>query len=236
VKPTRYLRLTKASLEARLHGQRLVHFLHIGKNAGTALKAALTDVPTGNLRVVMHPHGVRMVDLPHGDSFFFIVRDPIARFQSGFLARQRHDQPRFYSEWTEAEERAFNRFSTPAELGFALTGSVADRAAAEEALRSIEHVRSSYWDWFGSPRAFHRREKRILWIGFQESLAAQLPLLGERLGIGELVLPSGVAANESVKDAEELPDGARAALEVWYHREYEFVALCREAAERLALS
>jgi hypothetical protein len=213
-----------------------VHFLHIGKNAGTAVKAALADMPSGNLRVVMHTHGVRMIDLPHGDKFFFVVRDPVARFVSGFTARQRNDLPRWFSEWSAGEARAFNRFSTPAELGLALAGSEAERSAAVDAMQSIEHVRTSYWYWFHSERAFRRREHNVLWIGFQETFSEQLPHLGERLGVPDIVLPTGVAANQSGSEVDELPESARAALAEWYRRDYEFLALCRETADRLALS
>jgi Sulfotransferase family len=219
-----------------MRGRRTAHFLHIGKSAGTAMKRALQDAPEPSLyRVVVHTHGVRMVDVPRIDELFFIVRDPIDRFVSGFDSRLRKGEPRFHIPWNEAEARAFADFPSPVELGLALAGRGAERARAELAMRSIGHVRSSYWDWFGSPRAFRRRENDILWIGFVEGLDEQMPELARRLGLPALELPSDdVTAHRSAKkDKLELPAQARDALAAWYRRDYEFLDLCRDLAARI---
>jgi hypothetical protein len=235
VRPTRYLRFSAQSLGARIRGRRTAHFLHIGKTAGTALKRALRDAPAPrSYRVVVHTHGVHMVDIPRGDKFFFIVRDPVDRFVSGFHSRLRQGAPRFHVPWTPAEARAFSEFSTPAELGSALAGSGKERAAAELAMRSIEHVRTSYWDWFGSADALRRRERDVLWIGFVEGLDGQMPELASQLGLDSLELPSDdVAAHRSTDGSDRsLPPEARDALTVWYRPDYEFLELCRELALR----
>ena len=234
MRPTRYLRLSSQSLGIRLHGRRPVHLLHIGKCAGTALKQALIDAPEPQkYQVVGHTHGVRMEDLPHPDEFFFVVRDPVDRFVSAFVSRQREDAPRFRAPWSPAEAIAFSNFDSPAELGLALADSGTRRADAVESMNSIEHLRTSYWYWFANPAALRRNTRRILWIGLQDSLDAQIPVLAERLGLDSLVLPSdGAAANRS-SGAGELPPAARAALTEWYRRDYECLELCREIAARL---
>jgi len=236
VRPTRYLRLTTSNLAARIRGRRSAHFLHVGKSAGTALKQALHDAPPSTrYRVVVHTHGVRMLDLPRGDEFFFIVRDPVDRFVSGFNSRLRKGEPRFHVPWAEAEARAFAAFATPAALGVALAGSGAERTEAEMAMRGIGHVKSSYWDWFGTPAAIRSRERDILWIGFVEDLDSRMPDLARRLGVPALELPSdAVAAHRSMPSRDSaLPDEARDALAEWYRREYEFLDLCRELATRI---
>jgi hypothetical protein len=175
-----------------------------------------------------------MVDIPRGDRFFFIVRDPVDRYVSGFHSRLRQGAPRYHVPWTPAEARAFSEFSTPAELGSALAGTGKERAAAELAMRSIEHVRTSYWDWFGSPDALQRRERDALWIGFVDGLDAQMPALASRLGLDSLALPADDVAAHRSTDATDrsLPPEAREALTAWYQRDYEFLELCRELAKR----
>lgn len=75
-----------------------LHFVHVGKTGGTAIKQALLShrlayrhernahkLPAGPYgRIHLHKHRFRLGDVPPGDFVFFCVRDPIARFVSGF--------------------------------------------------------------------------------------------------------------------------------------------------------
>jgi hypothetical protein len=231
----RQARFALVSLNARVHHRRVAHFLHIGKNAGTALKRALREAPDSEqYQLALHTHGVRMTDLPRGDKFFFIVRDPVDRFTSAFYSRLRQGAPRFHQPWTEAEARAFARFRDAASLAAALADDGEPHDAAVDAMHSIEHVRTSYWDWFGDPSAFERRSPDVLWIGFTEHLDGQLPDLAARLGLGALALPSDeTAAHRGTNRDVVLPAEARDALTAWYARDYDFVARCRDLSVRL---
>jgi hypothetical protein len=218
-------------MKLRLQGDEPVHFLHVGKCAGTALKEALkSDPPPPPIRVRMHSHGVRMMDVPHSDAFFFIVRDPVDRFVSGFMARRNRDTGRYREPWSPAETRAFERFPSPNAVGVALSAGGARRDEAVEALRSIAHVRTSYWDWFGNERAVRRRASKILWIGFQEGLEDDIPLLASRLGLTEIRLPADPTRANRSEATVEVSTEARNALAAWYRRDYDFVALCRDLA------
>jgi hypothetical protein len=200
------------------------------------MKQALHDAPAPTrYDVVVHTHGVRMVDIPWRDQFFFIVRDPIDRFVSGFDSRLRQGAPRFHEPWTPDEGRAFERFPSAVDLGLALAAHGSERIDAEQAMHSIGHVKTSYWDWFASPAAIRRRERDILWIGFVEELDAEIPALAKRLGLPGLELPSdAVAAHRSTSTGKPaLPPEAREALALWYREDYEFVDLCRELAVRI---
>ena len=42
-----------------------------------------------------------------GDEVVVILRDPVARFVSGFNSRQRQGMPKHFNAWKPAEERAF---------------------------------------------------------------------------------------------------------------------------------
>jgi hypothetical protein len=211
------------------------HFLHIGKTAGSAVRSALLPHrAAGAYKVTFHPHNVTLRDIPATDAFFFIVRDPIARYVSGFYGRQRQGKPRYDHPWSEFEREVFTRFGSANDLGEALgSPDPAIRAFAERAMRHIGHVRRSYWDWFVDEPTFRARADRILFIGFQETLAEDFPALLEALGLDPRIgLPTDdVKAHRSPDSADRhLSAEARAALRDWYAADYEFVAICRELA------
>ena len=126
-------------------GRPIVHFLHVRKTGGNAINAALAPHRTsGTFRIELHSHSTTMNDVPVGTPFFFVVRDPVDRYVSGFYSRQRQGQPRNSQPWTPLEAIAFERFSTANELAEAIGRD----PQADAAMASIGHVRSSYWDWF----------------------------------------------------------------------------------------
>jgi hypothetical protein len=233
VRPTRRARLALRSRLLRRDGRPVAHFIHVEKAGGTAIKAALRAAGDDRAayHVVRHTHGVRMQDLPRADCFFFVVRDPLERFVSGFLDRQRCGRPRYDRPWTSEEARAFARFRTPDELGRALGSDGADRVAAVEAMRTIEHVRRPLTYWLGGVDALARRLDRVLYIGVQDTLDRTVPLLAERLGLPGLVLPTDpVAANRATGGERHLSEAAVAALTAWYRDDVELVAYCRSVA------
>ena len=130
-----------------LQGKQFIHMLHIGKTGGTAVKAALQKHPVTRRYVIFpHPHRVRLRDIPEGEQVVFFLRDPITRFVSGFYSRQRQGRPRIFSPWSAAEAEAFGIFHSPNELALALSSaSRENKAAAERAMRGIQHIR----DFFG---------------------------------------------------------------------------------------
>ena len=160
-----------------------VHFVHVGKTGGTAIKRALTnrrlaywneeradrvpETPFGRIR--LHNHDFTMTEVPPGDHVFFCVRDPIARFLSGFYSRLTKGQPRYYFEWTEAEREAFEAFPTPQKLATALASDDAgERGLAQSAMRHIRHL--GFMDKnIGTPRQLRARLGQILFIARQET-------------------------------------------------------------------
>ena len=133
---------------SRILGRRVVHFIHVGKTGGTALKAALEKHKrTAGYHILLHDHHFVFRMVPPGDSVFFFLRHPLSRFISGFYSRQREGKPRHYYPWRAGEEKAFAKFKTPNELALALSSPHANpRAAAWQAMRSIQHVRDTYYE------------------------------------------------------------------------------------------
>jgi hypothetical protein len=220
--------LTRAAAQVRITLDRRprAHFLHIGKTAGTAVKVALKHAPgQARYRVVLHTHGDHLDAIPETDHFFFCVRDPISRFVSGFLSRQRQGLPRFHIPWTEDEAEAFARFDSPVALAVSLSAGGREQQHAETAMRTIYHVRDSYWKWFEEPDYLKRRSDNILWIGRQESL--DLRPLATRLELESLELPADPRrANKTIHAKPELSELARQNLREWYAKDYEFLELC----------
>lgn len=216
----------------RFRGRQRLHFIHIGKTGGTAIKAALPATVTPRYRILLHNHDTTLGDIPAGDKLFFFVRDPLSRFVSAFYSRQRQGRPRYQSPWSADEEKAFSTFATPNELGEALGAPGANRVAmAQHAMNTIQHVRDSYWDWFIDSAHLEQRRDSIFYIGSQENLGADFRALCLKLGLGRAAeLPTDPVQahrNPSAID-RRLSDRAVGQLAYWYRREYEFLGFIAE--------
>lgn len=214
-------------------GKQVVHLLHIGKTGGTAVHEALDGHRrTSNSVILLDGHRIQLRHLPPGEKVVFFVRDPIARFTSGFYSRKRMGRPRFFGPWTEAEAAAFGRFDTPDALGLALdSDDENERLAAERAMRGIYHVRSSFWDWFGDEERFRDRIGDVLFVGRQERLAADFEKMKAILALpAHLALPADDVRSHRTPDgaSRSLSEAAIAALKRWYRRDYDFIALCED--------
>jgi hypothetical protein len=90
-----------------------VHFLHVSKAGGSAIRHAFRKAkqaaggelvtPWGPLESHRHSFGLRNV--PKSDKAIFALRDPVGRFVSGFYSRQRQGAPRYVREWSDAERQ-----------------------------------------------------------------------------------------------------------------------------------
>jgi hypothetical protein len=208
-----------------------LHFLHIRKTGGTAVKHALAQAPTA-FELVLQPHATRLMDVPVGEPVFFFLRNPVTRFVSGFNSRKRHGSPRYHYPWSAGERTAFARFPTADALASALRDNDSTtRAAAEQAMRDIAHISSRYSDWLGSTAYLESRINDLFFIGFQERLDDDFAGLRERLG-----LPENIRLPGDSTEAHRTPPGFSTALspvsiatlrEV-YHEDLLFVSFCKE--------
>lgn len=223
----------RARHQRAIRGKAPLVFLHVGKTGGTAVKAALKPhVDDASFAIDLRRHETTMMDLPPGTAFFFAVRDPVERFVSGFGSRQRHGAPRLNVPWTPDEDAAFSRFTTANELAEAIGTPEAD-----DAMRSIDHVRWSYWRWFRDEDAFLAREPDIFCILRQYDLARDFERLTARLGLtGKATLPTDdVKAHRNPPHLDRhLSELAIANLTKWYARDYDFLRLCDDVHARLA--
>lgn len=215
-------------------GVEVVHFIHVGKTAGTAIKASFSKkaVLSGNMLLanrmlfVMHGHSFKFSDLKKGESAFFVVRDPVKRFVSGFYSRQRMGRPLNFNPWSEQEKIAFSQFHTANELALAL-GSADERikADAEFAMKGIGHVKSSYWDWFGDEKYLHTNRSSIKAVLVQESLNDDFKKFRDSLRIPIEELPADDVASHKNPDSvkTDLSPEAVANIRKWYSKDYRFL-------------
>jgi hypothetical protein len=224
-----------------------VHFLHIGKTGGSAIKDALRrerlaywnpknahrypETPLGGIH--LHHHSFRMAHLPPGDLVFFFLRDPVARFVSGFESRRTKGRPRYDYEWSPEERVAFEAFPTAQRLAVALAGPDSDeRRKAVAAMRTIRHL-GFMQRQVGRPRQLRERLGQVLHIGRQETLAVDWEQIKARLELpADLELPTDpVRAHkreEGTAPAGALDEEAVRALRDWYARDYRLLDYCEQ--------
>jgi hypothetical protein len=226
-----------------------LHFLHIGKTGGTAVKRALgragraywwehddTEVPpTPYGKIALHHHGVRLADLPAGDFAFFFLRDPVSRFVSAFYSRLNEGRPYYDYPWSPEERRAFEAFPTPQRLAAALSsGDARERDLAHWAMRQIRHMNPAH-RIIGRPAALLRRLDRVVYIGRQETLTADWHQLRLRLDLPPTVrLPRDTrrAHRQDPSLDRELPDEAVRALREWYAGDLRLLEFCERVRAR----
>lgn len=217
-----------------------IHFLHIGKTGGTSIKHALKPFLQNDHSVIhLHPHTVKLRNIPDGERVFFFLRDPIKRFVSAFYSRQRQGQPRIFRPWTPEEKLAFSCFDTPNKLAICLSSKEeAARTMAEKAMKSIGHVKTHYWDWFESEPYLMSRLADIVFIGFQENLAEDFERLKAELGLPEEAkLPSDdIRSHRNPAGLDmTLEEKSEENLKNWYQQDYSFIAICQGIIEQRRL-
>ncbi|HEX5314137.1 MAG TPA: hypothetical protein VFX38_04405 [Gammaproteobacteria bacterium] len=221
---------------AQRQGKSALHFLHMGKTGGTAIKHALRPFPvTGDYVIYLHHHGFGLRDVPQGEGVILFLRDPISRFVSGFLSRQRQGRPRYFTPWTPGERQAFRHFRSPNDLGMALSSpDAAEKSKAEAAMRSITHV-GGYAKWLGSEDYLASRLADMYFVGLQESLQEDFELLKVKLGEPRIpALPTDpVSAHRSDPGSQSrLESAAIENLKQWYREDYGLLAQCKRIRER----
>ncbi len=207
------------------------HFLHIRKTGGTAIKHALAPVAY-RYSIVLHEHDTRLSDIPVGHKLFFVLRDPIQRYVSGFNSRLRKGQPHNFMEWRPEEAKAFGVFQTPNSLAEALTASDDTlRLQAEDAMRSIRHVAATYKEWFDNYAEIDQRKDDVLLIGIQEELGLDFERLKRLLKLPPVLqLPSDAFSSHATPAGfdKHLSELAVENLRRWYADDIQLYERCLE--------
>lgn len=211
-----------------------VHFIHIRKTGGSAIKHALSRVPSLDTpfgRIVVHRHDFGLRELPHDGICWFVVRDPVARFVSGFYSRFRKGLPLNDVPWSLEEEAAFGSYPTAHALA---DGLARDEENAHFAMRHIRHLMYPLSDWLVSAAFVRQHRKKILYVARQERLSADWARIRAILALPSYcALPDDpIAANRSPDQfASPLSSEGLAAVRRYYVGDYKIL----EALEALGL-
>lgn len=211
-----------------------VHFLHIGKTGGSAIKHVLKKhLETPKYIIELHGHGTSLKDIPKGEYVVFFLRDPVSRFISAFYSRQRKGQPRYYSEWSDQDKEVFEIFKTPNNMACSLADQNSKQHSLSiKAMKSIQHF-TPYKKWYIDFEYFNSRIEDVLYIGFQESLTTDFAELVNTLELPQSVaiLPTDdIAAHKNPKDLDKVIDkNGVLALRDWYSDDIKFISLCKRA-------
>ncbi len=152
----------------------------------------------------------------------FVVRDPVARFVSGFYDRKREGRPRYHSPWSAAERRTFERFDTPGAIGEALAAGGEGADAARAALTSLDRMTVPWSRWLGCTDDFLARRADVLLVGRQETLAADFERLRQLLTLPDSArLPADdIDAHRASNVERHMSESARAALVAAFAEDY----------------
>jgi sulfotransferase famil protein len=207
-----------------------IHYLHIGKTAGTQIKNIITQInqTNHNCHITAHPHHIQLRHLKSGYEYFFSIRSPLTRFVSGFYSRKRKGRPRYNREWSDHERRCFTIFQHANELAEALFEDNNAGLQAFSAIKSIEHCAYNQSDFFNSmgfifeirqPTAIIRQEF------FIEDTRNFCNVLGLDLSVSISDDPMVVHANEYA-GCPPLSDKAIRNLREWYRQDFDFYGHC----------
>lgn len=224
------LRSLRSRIINATDSREIIHFLHIGKNAGTQFSNISAQINKSNkkYRIVHHPHHIKLGDIPRNEKFVFSIRLPDTRFKSAFYSRKRKGQPRFYSEWSEYEAKAFEEFEHANDLAEALFEQSERSENALCAMKSISHCSSDQINWFHRCGYFFEINQPVHIIR-QEHFEEDLAVFNDKIGH---VSPTSVENDPIVShkndysDIPVLSEKAINNLKKWYVQDYEFYAKC----------
>jgi hypothetical protein len=211
-----------------------IFFIHVGKAGGTYLGRALRVLAKkAGIEIKFTSHQGRITDILRdnpGAQVIFGVRDPLEIFVSGFYSRQRKGAPKYFSEWSKKEARAFARFDNANQLAEALSSDEpAVRQAAAEGMGAIKHVRQNLRGYLQGSRFLLNNKHRIFFIFNQSSLDDDLSILYRFYGLS---VPDRVLNNEALKHRNpptidrSLSESARRNLTRHYKKDLEIYQTC----------
>jgi len=213
----------------------LLNFIHIPRTGGSSFKYAIRKGYYGDgymndcyygdkYQITLNGHGAKVVP---SMQLLFIVRDPVERFVSSFCSRFNSGGELYKGPHTEEERISFGMFETPNLLGEALDGK--DRGLAEYAITNIQHVFTSYWDWFRNESTLEECLPRIFWVGRTKHLNEDFERLKKKMGLSdEYKLPSDPIKQSHITTPDrDLSEGAIANLRKWYELDYYFIDILK---------
>jgi hypothetical protein len=209
---------------------RPVHYLHIGKTAGTQIGHVIKQVNLAQpgIRIINNGHGTMLRSLPSGSEYFFSLRDPIGRFRSGFYSRKRMGRPRLNNPWSPSETLIFEEFAHANDLAEALFRCDARGRKAMSAMLTIGHIGHSQVDWFKKAGDIFSLRPPV-WVIRQAHLERDIALLLRRLGVTQTVTLTTDPVKAHANDYSGIPplsELAKENIRRWHSADYQFYTHC----------
>lgn len=208
-----------------------IHFLHIGKCAGSQLKH-IADMcqKEGKVRLIKHEHFVRLDDLPRNSKYFFAIRNPESRFVSAFYSRKRKGAPKNYNEWSANECKAFSNFEHANDLAEALYEQGKRGGDALHAMMSIRHLNTYQIDWLKSLNRDVFNDDDLIGVIRQENFNVDLEQILKLLDLdldGALVSEDEIVSHKNdYTGVPGLTSKAKSNLAQWYSQDFDFYERC----------
>lgn len=218
-----------------------IHFLHIGKTGGTAIKIVLGgksgaySIPLSTIspkyarddNLYFHQHQTKLSDIPIGDKFFFCIRDVYSRFCSAFYSRKRKGRPLNNCKWNKIEEHVFTKYETPNDL---VQGAIKQEVVACSAFHGISHISRKLSFWFESVEYLESRRNDILYILDQKNLSYDYKNLISLLHVSEPTqLPIGDAAIHKNRHCDyTLSESSLDFLKMFYKEDIDIIEYCNQ--------
>lgn len=208
-----------------------VHFLHIGKCAGSQIKFIANMVKKeSSLNIIKHEHFIKIDDIPIKSKYFFAIRKPDARFVSAFYSRKRKGAPKNYNEWSINESKAFSKFEHANELAEALYEKGGNGQEALHAMLSIRHVNTYQVDWIKSLNKDIFEDENLIGIIRQENFNNDVIQILKKLNIKnprEKISNNEIDAHKNdYTNIPNLTEKAKKNLSIWYSQDWLFYEKC----------
>tara|TARA_R110001592_G_scaffold193000_1_gene440090 strand:+ start:457 stop:1221 length:765 start_codon:yes stop_codon:yes gene_type:complete len=210
-----------------------IHFLHIGKCAGSQVAQIARQVnrASRDRKIIKHRHDVFLRNINKHADYFFSIRHPVSRFNSGFYSRKRKGAPRLDIPWTTDDRFAFETFEHANDLAESLFEKTERGHMAWAAMKSIRHTAQNQSDWFYCRGSFLYTRPPI-WILRQEHFDTDLAEFFNRakLDMGNKNVkitsdPKAAHANDYT-DIPPLSGKALEKLSLWYAQDIAFYDMC----------
>lgn len=216
-----------------------LHVVRVSKTGSTTLKSLTREYNRdhpGGRQLVFNSHNASMPAIlaEHpDDQVVFFLRDPVARFVSGFNSRLREGRNANIAHSAQ-EKLTFERFPTPNALAEALSSPdnvEQDRAYAGVA--SMMHTSVHYRGWVGDVEYLARRLDRIAFVGMQESFDDDVRRLFGSLG-WERDAEIEVRHQAPPTASTFVSELAKQNLRAWYADDYALVEWVASVRDRWA--
>jgi len=148
----------------RSKGIKNIHFLHVGKTGGAAIKNTLNNYITSQYCFFGHHHIIKLKHISNKDKVIFSVRDPIERFISAFYFAK--DRSKFIGKFFSPKACYYlDHFDTADDLAIALYSKLyKERIIAQQTMLLVPHLKENYWYWFKNKDYLQKRLTSILYV------------------------------------------------------------------------